>query len=200
MYTNIYIYTCTIYTLRSRPHATCLRLIEKRSCPPPCTEAPQSTSISGCCTLPTYLFIVIGAWGNSNDWWGYVGGWVRHPLLMSTASYVACPEVWSEAMPMTASCLLSMSGFETLLRYERMMPLMWDQAADWLPYQPRLPICTLAATWQKNWQINENPKSWSQRVLEQGLPTAISHATRMQYLHYPNPKYTRSIWKSRTNM
>ena len=107
--------------------------------PPPCAEAPQSTSISDCCTLPTSLFIVIRAWGNSNDWWGYVGGWVRHPLLMSTASYVACPEVWSEAMPMTASCLLSMSGFETLLRYERMMPLMWDQAADWLPYQPRLP-------------------------------------------------------------
>ena len=40
---------------------------------------------------------------------------------------------------MTASSLLSMSGFETLLRYERMMPLMMDQAADWLPYQPRLP-------------------------------------------------------------
>ena len=38
--------------------------------------------------------------------------------------------MWSEALPMTASCLSSIPVFETLLRYERMMPLMWDQAAD----------------------------------------------------------------------
>ena len=49
--------------------------------------------------------------------------WLRPtwPVLMA---------VWSKALPMTASCLSPLPGFESLLGHEGMMPLTWDQAVD----------------------------------------------------------------------
>ena len=107
---------------------------------------------------------------------------------------------------MTASCLSSMPGIESLLGHERLMTLTWDQAANFSGF-PISHTCLYApssSNLAEELTKYESPKCWSQRVPEQqrrqGLHIARSLSCSMRYLHYPNPESTRSIKKLRTNM
>ena len=71
-------------------------------------------------------------------------------------------------------------------------------------YQLHLPLCSLTATWQKNWQkmkipnvgLNVFPSGSADRVYQ----LQDRSSCRMRYLHYPTLENTRSIMKLRTNM
>ena len=160
----------------------------------------MASTIDDCCAFPGSLSIC------------HQIGSARGMLILSEGVSVVRPDtlhwpwpwptVWPTALSMTASCLLTLPEFVSLLGHERLMQYTWNQAADWFPYHPHLTTCALAATWQKNWPKMKIPNLFFSEFLRGSVSRVYRLQDRisMRYLHYPNHENTCSIKKLRTNM